>query len=163
MSWPKTIVEFLHTVPGLDTNDPNRASVEQNYVVPSGCRVLQFLSPVSLVLAKLHALRHFNQKERQDELHLRISLGASAAFIAQLVREKAVRQALWNSERLIEMYQLKPYTKLAEKYDFNILSAVPIREMRKACADESLDSSSRKRISNFCDVRWLQIAAKSTQ
>lgn len=155
----KTVVEFLHTIPGLDTNDPNRASVGQDYDVPSGRRVLQFLSPVSLVLAKLHALRHFDQKERQDELHLRASLAASAAFIAQLLSQKAVREALWNAERLIEAHQLKPYAKLAAKCGFEVLSAVPIKRMKQVCRDESSDASDRKRISNFCNLRWPQVTA----
>jgi hypothetical protein len=155
----KTVVEFLHTIPGLDTNDPNRASVGQEYVVPSGKRILQFLSPVSLVLAKLHALRHFDQKERQDELHLRASLEASSAFIAQLLSQKAIREVLWNSERLLEAHQLKPNAKLASKHGLDVLSAVPIKKMKQACKDESLAESDRNRISNFCHVRWLRVIA----
>lgn len=152
----RTIAEFLHTIPGLDTNDPDRASVGQEYAVPSGKRILQFLSPISLVLAKLHAVRHFDQRQRQDELHLRASLRASTPFIAQLLDQKAVREALWNCERLIAVHQLKPYRKLAAKHGLSILSAVPIETIEQVADDSSLDEVDRRRLSGFCKVRWPQ-------
>jgi hypothetical protein len=152
----KTLVEFLHTVPGLDTNDPDRASVEQDYAVPSGRRILQFLSPVSLVLVKLHALRHFDQNDRQDELHLRVSLETSKAFIEQLLRQQAIRELLWNCERLIQAHHLKPYLKLAAQHGFNILGAVPIESIKAASLDSSLDQALRERLANFCGFRWPQ-------
>ena len=49
----RLLLKFLHTIPGLDTSDPNKASIEQEYSAASGKRMLQFLSPVSLVLSKL--------------------------------------------------------------------------------------------------------------
>jgi hypothetical protein len=152
----RTLAEFLHTIPGLDTNDPDRASVEQEFTVPAGSRTLQFLSPVSLVLAKLHALRHFDQKERQDELHLRVCLNACQGFIAQLLRQQAIRAALWNCERLIEAHQRKPNTRLAARYDFNILAAVPVERIREASSDPALDPVARKRLVSFCNLRWPQ-------
>ena len=155
----KTLVEFLHTVPGLDTHDPNRASVEQNYATQSGSRMLQFLSPVSLALAKLHALRHFPQEDRQDGLHLRLCLRASHAFIAQLIAQKAVRDALWNCERLVETHYLKPNIKLARQHQFSLLDAIPIEKIAEASGDSSFDESDRKRLANFCKIlcrRWAE-------
>jgi hypothetical protein len=64
----ESLAEFLHTIPGLDTNDPDQASVEQEYKSGPVHKLIQVLTPVSLVLCKLHALRHFNQANRQDEL-----------------------------------------------------------------------------------------------
>jgi len=118
--------------------------------------MVQFLSPVSLVLSKLHALRHFDQEQRQDELHLRVCLKACLEFIAQLVRQQAVRAALWNCERLIEAHQRKPNARLAAQYDFSILAAVPIDRIREASNDPALDPGVRGRLVNFCDLRWPQ-------
>ena len=56
----KTLAEFLHTIPGLDTNDPDKASVEQEYQAHSVRKIIQVLTPVSLVLVKLHAVRAIN-------------------------------------------------------------------------------------------------------
>src|SRR5688572_25886759 len=61
-----TLIEMLHTVPGLDTNEHGQAAVKEE--LEGG--ELYILSPVSLVLAKLHALRHFDQERRADKLHL---------------------------------------------------------------------------------------------
>ena len=36
----KTLAEFLHTIPGLDTNDPDVASVEQEYASKSVQKVI---------------------------------------------------------------------------------------------------------------------------
>src|SRR6266704_2226107 len=46
----ETLVEFLHTVPGLDTNDPVKASVDQQYEAKSVKKIIPVLSPVSLVI-----------------------------------------------------------------------------------------------------------------
>lgn len=153
----KTVVEFLHSIPGLDTNDPNRASVEQEYSSGQGNRVISILSPVSLVLTKLHALRHFEQKDRNDELHLVVSLQASRAFILQLIRQGAIRETLWNCERLIHAHQLKASKKVEKKFGFDLLSAIPIEEIKHASTTESIPSSDRKRLGNFWKIRWLNI------
>ncbi len=100
---------------------------------------------MSLVLAKLHALRHFDQKERQDERHLQVCLDACRGFIAQLLRQQSARAALWNCERLIEAHQRKPNARLAAQYDFNILAAVPVERIREASGDPALDPAVRGR------------------
>ncbi len=155
-----TLVEFLHTVPGLDTNDPAKASVAQQYQANSIKRIISVLSPVSLVIAKLHALRHFKQEEREDELHLRISLEASRRFLVELLEQREIRQLLWNCERLIATSQLKPYRRLEKERGFAIISAVPIKEIRREAAGENQNHENRQRLKNFEEKRWRRLAGK---
>lgn len=48
----RTLVEFLHTVPGLDTNNPDTASIEEDMQVRAELRRIRVLTPVSLIIAK---------------------------------------------------------------------------------------------------------------
>jgi hypothetical protein len=154
----ETLAEFLHFIPGLDTPYPEKASVEQTYREPSIEKVIQVLSPVSLVLTKLHALRRFDQKERNDEMHLRVSLEASRRFIAELLGGQEVRLALRECERLIAAHQSKPYRKLEKQAQFNLLDSIPIAEIKQA-ADSSVQSpEDRDRLSNFINLRWDRMA-----
>lgn len=154
----KSLAEFLHTVPGLDTNDPNKASIGQEYDCGAVHKLIQVLSPVSLVLAKLHALRHFDQTHRQDELHLKVSLQTSQRFIAHLLRQRAIREALWNCERLLAARQLKPYRKLQAQYKFNVLSAIPVDDIKRAADDPAQPPDDRQRLANFLNLRWERLA-----
>ena len=153
----KTEAEFLHTVPGLDTNDPDKASVEQEYRTESVQRVIQVLTPISLVLVKLHALRHFDQTDRQDELHLKVSLHASRRFLAQLLRQREIRHVLWNCERLIAAGQVKQYRKMATKYEFDMLGAIPIDDFKRAAADPEQAQEDQTRLANFVNLRWPRL------
>jgi len=152
-----TVAEFLHTVPGLDTNDPAKASVEQQYAAGSLRKTIPILSPVSSVIAKLHCLRHFKQDQREDELHLRISLAASHQFLTELLRQHEIRQVLWNCERLIAASRLKPYRRLQAKYSLDILCAIPIKEIRLEAENQSQTEVDRKRLINFAQVRWEEL------
>jgi hypothetical protein len=154
-----TVAEFLHTVPGLDTNDPAKASVEQQYASGSVRKTIPILSPISSVIAKLHCLRHFKQDQREDELHLRISLAASHRFLAELLRQLEIRQVLWNAERLIAASGLKPYRRIETKYDIDILGAIPIREIRLEAENQSQSEADRKRLANFAHIRWEDMKA----
>ena len=88
---------------------------------------------------------------------MRLCLRASHAFIAQLVAQKAIREALWNCERLIETHHLKPTIKLARQYGFNLLNAIPMENIGQASSDVTFDESDRKRLANFCNIRWPQV------
>ena|SRR2546421_12181413 len=149
-----TLAEFLHTVPGLDTNDPAKASVEQQYAAGSVRKTIAILSPISSVIAKLHCLRHFKQDQREDELHLRISLAASHRFMVELLRQHEIRQVLWNAERLIEASGLKPYRRIEAKHNLDILGAIPIKEIRLEAENQSQPEADRKRLANFAHMRW---------
>jgi hypothetical protein len=92
------MVEFINTVPGLDTFNPEKATLRQFFKTGAWQKELLILSPVSLVLAKLYALRAFDQADRQDELHLKVSLVTARHFLIQLLQEANVnrRSGMWS-------------------------------------------------------------------
>ena len=153
----ETIVEFINTVPGLDVINPEKASVGQVFSSGTAPKNLLVLSPVSLVLAKLHALRAYEQSDGQDGLHLKVCLLTSRSFIVQLLSESRIRQVLWNVERLIAAGQLKPYRRLEAEHGLNILSAVPIQEIAAAAAHAGLSEEDRKRLQHFVAERWKRV------
>ncbi len=153
----KTVAEFLHSIPGLDVLNPEKASVEQDYRVGNVRKVISVLSPVSLVIAKIHALRHFAQKERQDEMHLRVSLQTSRAFITELLQQREIRHVFWNSERLIAVHQMKPYRRLEQDKGFNVLDAIPIDRIKCAADSPGLSEADKQKLTNFAERRWPQI------
>lgn len=151
----KTTLEVLHAVPGLDSANPMSVAVEEE--IESGCKQsLLVMSPVSLVLAKLHALRHFKQDDRQDLVHLEVSLLSSKAFIAELVNYNT-RLALWNCNRLIDAQRQKPNQKMEQRYGFQILSAVPIDGFRTA--GRGLKAIDRQRLEKFLSVQWPRVTS----
>jgi hypothetical protein len=155
----KTLVEFINTVPGLDTFNPEKASVRQLFTTGTRPKNLLVLSPVSLVLAKLYALRAFDQAERQDELHLKVSLVTANRFIVQLLQETKIKQALWNIERLIAASQNKPYQRLEAKHGFTVLSAIPIQPMKESTT-LALPEDDGNRLRNFLKLRWPQVEGR---
>ena len=132
--------------------------MEQTYREPSIEKVIQVLTPVSLVLTKLHALRRFDQKERNDELHLKVSLEASRKFIAELLGEQEARLALRECERLIAAHQSKPYRKLEKQAQFNLLASIPIAEIKHAADSPVQSPDNRDRLRNFINLRWHRVA-----
>ena len=153
----KTLAEFLHSIPGLDTPYPEKASVTQTYRAKAVEKKFQALSPVSLVLTKLHALRRFGQKDRNDELHLKVCLKSSRLFIAELLAGQDARPALRECERLIAADQSKPYRKLEKEGQFNLLDAVPIAEIQRAADRPDQPPDNRQRLRNFINLRWEQV------
>ncbi len=153
----QTVVEFLHTVPGLDTNNPENACVEQEYTHENLNKRLLILSPVSLVLAKLHALRHFDQKARQDEMHLKVSIEASKRFITELLRAKEAKEALWNCQRLIDCHQMKPSRRLEAQHRFNILEAIPIAEIQQESRNPEQPAEDQEKLKKFCTFQWRRV------
>jgi len=152
----KTALEVLHAVPGLDSANPLSAAVPEELRAAAGRRKLLVMSPVSLVLAKLHALRHFSQEDRQDLVHLRVSLKASRAFITEALKQSA-RLALWNCNRLIDAHRQKPNRKMEEKHGFQILSAVPVDSIRSEAQQGNPET--RERLQKFLSIQWLKVTA----
>jgi len=153
----ESLAEFLHTIPGLDTADPESASVPQTYDANGVRKTILVLTPISMVLAKVHCLRHFNQEHRNDEQHLRVCITTSQYFIRQLLRQGAVRHVLWNCERLILLHQLKPIAKFEAKHGFNLLDAIPIADFEAWTLDPAIDENERAKISNFVSKRWSRL------
>jgi len=149
----RTVVEFLHSVPGLDTTDPAKACVEQEFSVRGVNRIILVLTPVSLVLAKYHALRHFDQKDRQGELHLKVCLSASREFISEMLEAREIRRALGNCERLISLHELKVAKKIEASYGFDVLEGVPVRKMESAADDPNQTARARRQLRGFLNQR----------
>jgi len=157
----KTSLEVLHAVPGLDSNNPQTAAVLEELKTTVGSGKLLVLSPVSLVLVKLHALRHFLQEERQDIVHLQVCLKTSKAFIQEILKQDT-RLALWNCNRLIDVQRQKPTRKMEQRYGFRILDAVPIDSIR-AEAEQSPSQEDRERLRKFLRIQWPRVTfAKQT-
>jgi hypothetical protein len=154
----KSVVEFLHTIPGLDTNSPDEACVEQTYPDKSIRKSILVLSPVSLVLTKLHALRHFDQKSRHDEQHLKVSIETSKSFIIELIKGRKAKEALWNCQRLIDCHQLKPTRRLEAQHQFNILDAMPIGAIERESENPKQPAENREKLAKFCTVQWPRIS-----
>lgn len=152
-----TVVDFINTVPGLDVIYPEKASVNQSYAVGPVTRNVLVLSPVSLVLAKLHALKAFDQANRQDKWHLRLSLAATARFLENLLRQKEIRVALWNVERILAASQHSRNRKLEQRFHFDLKSAVPIAAIERAATDPELAEEERGRLNRFLRTRWPRL------
>jgi hypothetical protein len=157
----RTLAEFVHVIPGLDIPYPEKASVEQEFREQSVHKVIQVLTPVSLVLAKLHALWRFDQKQRNDELHLKVSLKSSHAFISELLAQEEVRLVLRDCERLITARESsKPFRRLEKQHRFSILEAIPIEKIKQAAIDRNQSADNRKRLANFIHFRWARLTRK---
>jgi hypothetical protein len=153
----ESLAEFLHTIPGLDTYDPERACFGQEYAAGSLTKTIQVLTPISLIYAKLHCLRHFDQDGREDELHLRVCLAASRHFLKQILSEAKVRIALWNIERLISAHQFKPFKRLEQDLAVNLLDAIPVEHICKFSTDPAVDEKDRSRLAQFLEIRWKSL------
>jgi hypothetical protein len=157
ISKTESLAEFLHTIPGLDTHDPERACFGQSYIAGSVNKTIQVLTPISLLYAKLHCLRNFDQEGRQDELHLRVCLAASRFFLNQILADGNIRIALWNIERIISAHQFKPYKRLEKDLNFNVLEAIPLEGIRQFSTSPSLSEKDRERLSQFLEIRWKSL------
>ena len=70
-------------------------------------------------------------------------------------------QVLWNVERLIAASQNKPYRRLEEKHGFEILSAVPIKQIQEAVGNSGLPEEDRNHLRNFHSTRWPQAVRRA--
>lgn len=148
----RTALEMVRAVPGIDSDDPFAVAMEESL----DDRKLLVLSPVSLVLAKLHALRHFDQTDRQDLFHLQVSLRTSDLFIAESLPND-LRFALWNCNRLINAHGRKPNQRLETEHAFQILSGIPIGSIRTAAHDPAQPAEARKKLQNFLTIQWPRV------
>jgi hypothetical protein len=149
-----TLVEMLHTVPGLDANQPEQAALTREI---QGTE-LYILSPVSLVLAKLHALRHFDQEQREDKRHLLISIVCSAHYISELLSGKHIRLALQECERVIRVHLLKSTRRLQSEHGFNLLDAIPVAAMKAEMDHSQQNTNDHRRLRNFFEKRWPEVS-----
>ena len=159
----RTLVEFLHTVPGLDTNNPENASVDQEMQVRGQPRRIRVLTPVSLIIAKIHNLRHFDQTGRADEFHLKTCLAGLRPFFDELMQAKEFRLVFWNVRRLVDCAQMRPNQKIAAQYGFDILSAVPVDAICAQAERDDLSAAERDSIRRFCNEYWPRVKERLKQ
>ena len=156
-----SLADFLHTIPGLEILDPEKAAAIQQYNSGGVNRVIRVLTPISLIMSKLHCLRHFPQEGRNDELHLRICLKTARHFLTQALEQGELRQLLWNIERLVSAHHLKPYRRLETSLGFNLLDAIPIEEMKAARESNAMPEEQKQRLGRFLNQRWPQVLHES--
>jgi hypothetical protein len=149
-----TLVEILHTVPGLDVNEPDQAALMREI---QGTK-LYILSPVSLVLTKLHALRNFDQEQREDKRHLLTSIVCTAEYVSELLSNKHIRLALHESERVIRAHLIKPTRRLEREHGFDLLDAIPIATIQANADDLQHDTDDHRRLRNFLQKRWPEVS-----
>ncbi len=157
----KSVAEFLHTVPGLDIVEPEKASIAQDFSTSEFTGSIRVLTPVSLLPEKLHCLRHFSQEHRQDEMHLRICLKTSRCFLAASLQQGQLRLVLRNIERVVSMHRFKPYRRLETALGFNLLDAVPIEEMKRVAESGELAAEDAQRLNRFLTSRWPQVLSET--
>jgi hypothetical protein len=148
----RTSIEFLHTVPGLDVNDPDAATVLQEM---DGIR-FRVLDPVSLTCTKLHALRNFEQAHRQDLYHLRVCLSVCRPFIDEALR-RSVQTGLWYCERLIRNSLRQNNQKVMTRHQLEWKLSIPLSTVELLLASEAMPSRERERLRNFLEKRWSRL------
>jgi len=148
----RTSIEFLHTVPGLDVNDPDAATVLQEM---DGMR-FRVLDPVSLTCAKLHALRNFDQKDRQDLHHLRVCLAVCRPFIEEASRQ-SVQTGIWYCERLIRNCLRQNNQRLMQRHRLEWKPSIPLETVESLLAAAELPSRDQERLKNFLEKRWSRL------
>jgi hypothetical protein len=154
----RSVADFLHTIPGLDTVDDDKASLRQELAAGQERIAIKILSPVSMVFVKLHALRHFDQSGRNDLVHLRVCLKAANSFIAELLADNETRSVLSNCERLISLHGFKPTSRLESVHGFRVLSGIPIEAIRDSADNKARPLRDRERLAGFYAKRWPQVA-----
>jgi hypothetical protein len=148
----KTALEMLNSVPGIDSKNRLAVAIEETLDEQK----LLTMSPVSLVIIKLYALRRFDQKDRRDLQHLRVSLQTARLFIAAALQEKP-QFSLWNCNRLIQAQRSKANRRLEHEHQFGILSAIPIESIQAASTNVTLPVEERIRLENFLKFQWPRI------
>lgn len=139
-------IEWLSSVPGIET-DPESISERMDL----GRGRLRVLHPVALAMAKLHALRFFDQQGRNDALHLQVALSAARQWLEAEVAVNAPRVL-----RLIHQWHRAARVagnrrELVER-SLDWRSLVPLERLQQAAADDGL-------VARFISEHWVRIAA----
>ncbi len=140
-------IEFLHTVPGLDTTSRNACSVRQTL----NDAAIQILDPISLALTKLHALRNFDQTDRLDALHLKVGIAAAREFLKECLAADP-DLVLWHVERLAKAALQKRNQRVAKENNLDFLDGIPLEDIQAIATD-----TQNEKLLRFLDLRWPQI------
>jgi hypothetical protein len=154
----KTSIELLREVAGLDEKDVTQVAIE--FPVDEHGTKIPTLTPVSLVLTKLYALRHFNQTERNDLKHLEIAIKASREFLAEAAQNN-VKFCLWNCNRIITAYKVKQHQQMEKQHGFRLLKAVPVETIRQCSQNTKLPD--HQKLANFLDNQWARTVGQAAK
>ena len=139
------LVEILHNVPGLET-DASEISVElQPY------EDLRILHPIALCIAKLHAVRHFDQTGRTDADHLRIALEASRHWLEELLPVDS-RPGLLHLNRWFRTLRADSNRKALARLGLSWRSPVPLSLLEATAAREPM-------VRAFLERHWPRVLA----
>jgi hypothetical protein len=137
-------VDNLKTVPGLRPDEIKKGTL----VVEFSDVRLRVLNPIACLKAKLHNVGTIDQRDRQDEKHVRILIPCVRAFLRRLVTEahssgncrpvlNALQQLLlWTSDREI--------IKVARAHGFVLLQTVPLADLKRSHLPKLLSFVSKR-------------------
>ncbi len=142
-------VECLSNVPGLET-EPDEISVQ----VPINGGIIRILHPTALCLAKLHALRVFNQEGRKDAAHLRVSLQAGERWLAEVVRANPHR-ALLLIHRWYRAARVRGNRRVLKEQQLDWALMVPLPELKKMAPEQP-------QVRRFLSDQWPRLVAENS-
>lgn len=138
-------IECLSTVPGLE---PDPEAISEQLTLGTS-KHLRILHPVALVMAKLHALRFFDQTERQDESHLRVAWIAARSWLSNLMESNGP-----HALRLIHQWyrtaRQRPNRRILESLMLDWKSLIPLEALLQRQTSEPL-------IARFLSEQWPRI------
>jgi hypothetical protein len=125
-------VDDLKTVPGLTPEEVKKGTLIVEF---SGVR-LRVLNPIACLKAKLHNVGAIDQRDRQDEKHVRILIPCVRAFLRRLVLEAQIsgncRPALNALQLLLLLTSHHKSIKVARAHGFALLQTVPLADVRRS-------------------------------
>lgn len=139
-------IECLSSVPGIET-DPEAISERVDL---GACGRLRVLHPMALVLAKLHAVRFFEQAERHDEAHLRLVWTVAGRWLAELAATEAPRAL-----RLVHLWhrtaRQPANRRILDRLELDWKGLVPLAALRLRSGEEELAA-------RFLAEHWPRLA-----
>jgi hypothetical protein len=145
-------IDVLHHVPGLEDADPTRVSLPLSF----GDHPLLALDPISLIVSKLHNLRHIDQTDRNDLAQLKISLLVARYFIGDAFRQ-GVRTGLNYCKRIFEIGLHASNQNAFEMHSIRFFDSIPIDVIERLRASSDIPPSDREKLGKFLDIQWSRL------
>jgi hypothetical protein len=148
-------IDVLHTVPGLDVVDEEKAGVEFRFAG----KTIAVLDPVSLVACKFYNLQNFDQDGRNDEAQLRVCLKLAKIYIGKAFTSGYVRTGLNYCKRILNIALRGSSQATIKKHSLRMFDAIPISQIQSLAKDSTQPEEARNRLKNFLEIRWARLAA----
>lgn len=140
-------IEWLNSIPGIEA-DPEAISV----VVDLGGSCLRVLHPVPLGVAKLHALRFFDQRERNDAAHLKVVIPAARERLSEELQIDAAG-ALRSIHRWYRATRIRGNRRILSDLNLDWRDAVPVARLEAAAGRDT-------RVARFLADHWPRLSAE---